>query len=163
MTQYRHETYGIVTVISAFSSHVNIQTSQGLKPAQWDELTPMDGGNPEAEVPAPLVPVTTVETVATVAVAAVETEPVETDKETKVPPTALEETKTSNSDLVNLNTSSVAVLDTKLPFIGRKRAKQIVTNRPATGYATWDDFRELNPTLLDDDNAWAKLQELVTV
>lgn len=137
--QYQHPEYGVVTPLTWFSSHVNVQTAQGIRPVQSSDLTAID--NPAPAAPAKLPDLSS---------------PPAVDLE--------DETKTPDPNLVNLNTSSTNQLSRALPFIGSKRAKLIVANRPeGTGYRSWEQFRELNPTLLEDEAAWEKLEALVTV
>jgi hypothetical protein len=157
--QYHHPEYGVVTPLAWFSSHVNIQTVQGIRPVQPCDLTPIE----PAKVALPEKPVLELLT-PTVSVAADVSEVLDKQAEPETEPETATEDKQPDSNLVNLNTSSTNQLSRALPFIGSKRAKLIVANRPeGTGYRGWEQFRELNPSLLDDETAWAKLAELVTV
>jgi hypothetical protein len=150
--QYHHPEYGVVTALAWFSSHVNIQTVQGIRPVQPCDLTLIEPAE-AAQIlvaPTPAIP----EALGDQVQGEVE---VEAKSEAEI-------NKQPDPNLVNLNTSSTNQLSRALPFIGSKRAKLIVANRPeGTGYRSWEQFRELNPSLLDDETAWAKLAELVTV
>lgn len=157
--QYQHPEYGVVTPLAWFSSHVNVQTVQGVRPVQSTDLTAVNES-------APIVPVETATLTESSATETTEAETsTETETETKQPDLDLLDGKQkTDPNLVNLNTSSTNQLSRALPFIGSKRAKLIIANRPeGTGYRSWEQFRELNPSLLDDETAWAKLAELVTV
>ena len=136
--QYQHPEYGVVTALAWFSSHVNVQTVQGIRPVQSSDLTVVDQPNsPAVSVEA--------EVEAEAAVSALATASRFDLTEPK------DEAKQSDPNLVNLNTSSTNQLSRALPFIGSKRAKLIVANRPeGAGYRSWEQFRELNPNLLED-------------
>jgi DNA uptake protein ComE-like DNA-binding protein len=159
--QYQHPEYGVVTPLAWFSSHVNVQTVQGVRPVQSADLTAVDES-------APIAPVAAVETTALTESLATETTEAktstETETETKQPDLDLLDGKQEpDPNLVNLNTATMTQLNRSLPFVGNKRAKLIVANRPEGGYRTWEQFRDLNPNLLEEETAWAKLAELVTV
>jgi DNA uptake protein ComE-like DNA-binding protein len=166
--KYQHPEHGQVTILAIYSSHVNVQTSTGIKPVQLSDLTPVED-EPLAVLPPTVETPSVGETVATV-----ETQPLvesvvaddATTEEVVVEDEAIasDEKPEPNADLVNLNTATVTQLNRKLPFIGNKRAKLIIANRPeGTGYRTHEQFRELNPSLLEDELAWSKLLALVTV
>jgi DNA uptake protein ComE-like DNA-binding protein len=176
--QYEHDEYGIVTVISVFSSHVNIMTGSGLKIAQMTDLKPITHDQPDETEPSLATQVVDQNQQSEKADSEKDGES-ETDDSDNTGGGESEANDSANTgtgesgkqsadkvdpNQVNINLASVSEINRKLPFIGAKRAKLIVGNRPKDGgYSSWEQFRQINTTLLDDEAAWAKLQELVLV
>jgi hypothetical protein len=162
MQIYLHGVYGQVRIVSRFKSHVNIQTSMGLKAVQMRELRPLqppqiDPVNPPPE-PTPQVTPPAVPSARSYMDAEEQAEHDQAQPVPNVPQTA--ETKANELDeRIDLNSTQTQIV--QLSGIGRKKAQRIIFNRPQDGYVDFNHFRDLNTWLYDDEEAWKRLEPLV--
>lgn len=160
--KYVHPSYGVVTAVAHFSSHVNVMTSHGLRSVSPRDLMPYvdestqasDSSKPEPEPVASVAPEELPEPVV-----ALESENnSESSSSDEVSETSSDKNKGATLSVLNGSVSRIA---RDLPFIGAKRAKKVIENRPAENYTSFEQFRELNSSLFEGEDTWEKIREAV--
>lgn len=129
MTRYVHRLYGECTIQCRYNTHWVINTNQGIKSCAPDfDLTEIQ------DTPAQVIPLVP-------------------PAEQPAPPPSLDP-----SDKVDVNHLPFVALAKKIPQLGRMSSKRIKERQPKLGYDSFEQLRQLNKDLFDEESAWDALE-----
>lgn len=138
--RFNHAAHGAVEIVRDFGHYVRISTKDGVVSVRRSELSPI--ADP---IPFPAASL------------AIELES-GSESEDDSPP---------QIDTVAINKATANQIANTLPHTGKLRAKRIVSSRPAGGYASFADLKEVLPDLFNDDGntdsiEWREIEPLIS-
>ena len=133
MDKYNHTSYGVVTILQRYEGFAMAETSSGIRCVYEHELTPFTD---PVDLPPPsnVIPIN---------------EP---------PPPAPPLTG------VHVNTATYNQISRGLPMIGKIGARKIKArqeNLEGKQYQSFEQFKEVNEDLIDDENGWNIIEPLL--
>ena len=132
MDKYNHTSYGVVTVLQRYEGFAMAQTSSGIRCVYENELTPfIDPVAPPP--PSNVIPM---------------------GEPAMAPPLIG----------VHVNTATYNQISKGLPMIGKIGARKIKTrqeNLEGKQYQDFEQFKEVNEDLIDDENGWNIIEPLL--
>lgn len=132
--RYNHPTHGVITIIRRFDFYWSARSGDGsiVQVREKDCRLIAD--------PIPLQP----------------------HIETPTPDQFVEEPTPQQTELVEINKLTANKIAEALPYIGKLKAKQILSAKPDGGFANFDDLKSTMPEDFLEPEQWAELEPMIS-